>query len=100
MSDNESQHIVSLVEPGRVHRDVYVDPELFELEMERLFQRTWLLVCHESQLPQQGDFATAEEPTMLLSLVGRREPSDQRIEACVAAVVAGVRQERRKGHCA
>ena len=28
--------IARLIEPGRVHRSVYTDPELFELEMERI----------------------------------------------------------------
>ena len=30
----------ALVQPGRVHRDVYTDPEVFQLEMERLWART------------------------------------------------------------
>lgn len=25
----------------RVHRDVYSDPEIFELEMRYIFERTW-----------------------------------------------------------
>jgi benzoate/toluate 1,2-dioxygenase subunit alpha len=25
----------------RVHRDVYSDPEIFELEMKYIFERTW-----------------------------------------------------------
>ena len=29
-----------LVEADRVHRDVYTDPEVFQLEMERLWSRT------------------------------------------------------------
>jgi len=33
-----------LVEPGRVHRRVYADPDVFELEMERIFGRVWLFV--------------------------------------------------------
>jgi hypothetical protein len=31
--------IARLIEPGRVHRSVYTDPDLFELEMERIFGR-------------------------------------------------------------
>src|SRR5437879_13480301 len=41
--------IARLVEPDRVHRAVYTDPHVFELEMERLFGRAWLLLGHESQ---------------------------------------------------
>jgi len=49
-----------LIEPDRVHRDVYTDPEVFQLEMERLWSRTWIYVGHASQVPQPGDFITAD----------------------------------------
>ena len=47
-----------LVEPDRVHRLCYSDPEIFELEMERLFERTWQYCGHESQIPEAGDHCT------------------------------------------
>lgn len=53
-----SSAIADLVQPDRVHRAVYVDPELFELEMERIFGRTWIYVGHESQVPKPGDYVT------------------------------------------
>jgi phenylpropionate dioxygenase-like ring-hydroxylating dioxygenase large terminal subunit len=46
------------VEPDRVHRSVYTDPAIFELEMERIFNRVWTYVGHESQVPKPGDFWT------------------------------------------
>jgi nitrite reductase/ring-hydroxylating ferredoxin subunit len=49
-----------LVQPDRVHRDVYLDRELFELEMERLWARAWVYACHASQLPNEGDYVTLE----------------------------------------
>jgi phenylpropionate dioxygenase-like ring-hydroxylating dioxygenase large terminal subunit len=49
-----------LVEPDRVHRDVYTDPEVFQLEMERLWSRTWIYVGHASQVPNAGDFITLD----------------------------------------
>jgi phenylpropionate dioxygenase-like ring-hydroxylating dioxygenase large terminal subunit len=50
----------ALVEADRVHRDVYIDPEVFQLEMERLWARTWIYVGHESQVPRAGDYFTAD----------------------------------------
>jgi benzoate/toluate 1,2-dioxygenase alpha subunit len=60
MLDARSETIERLVEPGRVSRRVYTDPEIFELEMTRLFGRAWLYVGHDSQVPNPGDFITTE----------------------------------------
>jgi phenylpropionate dioxygenase-like ring-hydroxylating dioxygenase large terminal subunit len=46
-----------LIQPGRVHRRVYADPAIFELEMERIFGKIWVYVGHESQVAKPGDFA-------------------------------------------
>ena len=57
-----------LVEKNRVHRDVYTNPEVFELEMERLWGRAWIYVGHESQVSQAGEFITTTigtEPVVL-----------------------------------
>jgi benzoate/toluate 1,2-dioxygenase subunit alpha len=42
----------------RVHRDVYSDPELFDLEMKHIFERTWNFLALESQIPKPHDFVT------------------------------------------
>jgi benzoate/toluate 1,2-dioxygenase alpha subunit len=42
----------------RVNKDIYVDPRVFELEIERLFESGWVFLCHESQLRQPGDYFT------------------------------------------
>ena len=49
-----------LVRDDRVHRDVYTDAEVFQLEMERLWSRTWIYVGHTSQIPDAGDFLTLD----------------------------------------
>ena len=48
--------IGDLVEEGRVHSAIYTDPEIFALEMERIFKRTWIYIGHESEVPKTGDF--------------------------------------------
>lgn len=49
-----------MVESGRVHRRVYTDPQVFDLEMDRIFGRAWLYIGHASQVPKPGDFMTTE----------------------------------------
>ncbi len=34
----------------------YTDPDLYELEIERIINRNWILAGHISQLPEPGDF--------------------------------------------
>lgn len=38
----------NFVQPDRVHRDLYEDPQIFEMEMERLFRRAWTYAGHVS----------------------------------------------------
>src|SRR5690606_3621256 len=35
---------------------VHSDREIYDLEMERIFGKTWLLLGHESEIPEAGDF--------------------------------------------
>jgi benzoate/toluate 1,2-dioxygenase subunit alpha len=56
----DSHALRSLVEDDRVHRDVYTDPEVFQLEMERLWSRAWIYVGHDSQVPNAGDYITVD----------------------------------------
>lgn len=42
----------------RVHRSVFRDPHVFELEQRRVFEQCWLYAGHASEVPQPGDFRT------------------------------------------
>lgn len=48
-----------LVEDRRVHADCYVDPAIFEDELERIYHRTWVYIGHESEVPAPGDYKQA-----------------------------------------
>jgi glycine betaine catabolism A len=50
-------------------RPFYVDPELFELDMERIFRRHWLLAGPSSRIKRPGDYFTCPVANDSLILV-------------------------------
>lgn len=68
-----------LVRSDRVHRSLYTDPEIFELEMERIFRKAWLYVGHTSQVPEPGDYLTTELAGEPVVMVRSRESGDVRV---------------------
>jgi phenylpropionate dioxygenase-like ring-hydroxylating dioxygenase large terminal subunit len=56
MTTYTDQDLADMVKEDKVHRKLYVDPAIFELEMERIYGRIWLYIGHESQVPNVGDF--------------------------------------------
>ena len=58
----------ALIREDEVHRRVYTDPAVFDMEMDRIFGTAWVYVGHESQIPDPGDFVQAymcETPIIL-----------------------------------
>ena len=67
MAANEQLRM--LVQPDRVHRSLYADPAIFELEMQRVFGRAWLVLGHDSQVRRKGDYFTTRmgrEPVIVV----------------------------------
>ena len=65
----DRERLALLIQPDRVHRSVYADPAIFELEMSRVFGRAWLLLGHESQVKAEGDYFTTRmgrEPVVVI----------------------------------
>ena len=61
MSDVDTRNrLEQTVDPeaGRIPMFVYTDPDVYRLELEHLFGRTWNYVAHESELPETGSFVT------------------------------------------
>ena len=56
MLDRVGEDVISLVRPGVVHRRLYDDAAIFELELERIFGSAWIYVGHESQVKEPGDY--------------------------------------------
>jgi phenylpropionate dioxygenase-like ring-hydroxylating dioxygenase large terminal subunit len=54
----DPEAIRSLVHRDHVHRSLYLDPEVFDLEMTKIFGRTWVYVGHDSLVPKIGDYVT------------------------------------------
>jgi len=46
----------ALVEPDRVHRTVYTDQQIFDTEIEKIWERIWIYCGHLSQVPNAGDY--------------------------------------------
>ncbi|WP_249168415.1 Rieske 2Fe-2S domain-containing protein [Erwinia sp. E602] len=59
----------------RLARTLFTDRELFDLEMELIFEKQWIFACHESQIPQPHDFITlqAGRQPMIITRDGKGE---------------------------
>lgn len=61
--------IRALQRPGEVHRDAYVAPDVFDMEMKHLFRNAWIYVGHASQIANKGDYyatQVADQPVLMV----------------------------------
>jgi phenylpropionate dioxygenase-like ring-hydroxylating dioxygenase large terminal subunit len=75
MKETPAMNLSALVEPDRVHRSVYTDPAIFDLEMEHIWEKTWVYCGHESQVPKVGDYWTLQIGRQPMVMVRDRDGS-------------------------
>jgi p-cumate 2,3-dioxygenase alpha subunit len=63
------------------HRSALTSHELHRAELERIFNRSWLYLGHESEVPEPGDFVRRTVATRPLFFVRSRETGDVRVFA-------------------
>ncbi len=57
------------VREREVHRDIFIHPDVFALEMQTVFTHTWVYVGHASQIPQAGDYystTVGDQPVVMV----------------------------------
>ena len=48
--------VLARLRDDSVHASLYLDPEVFERELEQIFHKGWVYVAHESEVPEAGSF--------------------------------------------
>lgn len=59
-ADNRTiDELIASQKPGfALEQRFYTDPAIYELELERIIMRNWVMVAHESEFAEIGDFKT------------------------------------------
>ncbi len=67
MADVKKHQIIDL-ETGKLDRSIFVDPDIYAEEQEKVFGRAWLMIGHESLVAKPNDFFhtyMGEDPVIL-----------------------------------
>src|SRR5690606_25120209 len=60
LSDGTKVEDLIDIENREVAMRLLSDREIYELELERVFARSWLLLAHETEIPKAGDFVVRD----------------------------------------
>ena len=50
--------VQDLVRPEAINGRAYTDPDIYQLELTKLYTNGWVFVGHESEVPRTGDYVT------------------------------------------
>jgi phenylpropionate dioxygenase-like ring-hydroxylating dioxygenase large terminal subunit len=50
--------IGNLIRNDSVHRSIYTDQHIFDIEMDMIFNKTWVFLAHECEIAAEGDYKT------------------------------------------
>jgi phenylpropionate dioxygenase-like ring-hydroxylating dioxygenase large terminal subunit len=67
MASAKPYHVIDL-ETGQLDRRIFADPHIYAEELEQIFGRAWLMIGHESLIPEPNDFFhtyMGEDPVIL-----------------------------------
>ena len=67
-SEEDIKNLIS-DESGVLDARIYNDEELYQIELERVFSRSWILMGHDSHIPNPGDFLNTyigEDPVLVV----------------------------------
>ena len=55
--DDTASYVEDRLDDGvfRIDRGIYTQPDIFAAEMDRVFGKVWVYLCHESQVAEYGD---------------------------------------------
>jgi phenylpropionate dioxygenase-like ring-hydroxylating dioxygenase large terminal subunit len=52
------QDVGSLIRNDSVHRSIYTDQRIFDMEMDMIFNKTWVFLAHACEIAEEGDYKT------------------------------------------
>jgi len=58
LSNGERLETIVRPQEGLISRRIFADPEIYEMEQDRIFARAWFFLGHESEIPKNGDLVT------------------------------------------
>lgn len=68
MAGSKKYQIINL-DTGQLDRYIFADPDVYQAELEQIFGRAWLMIGHESLIPEPNDFFhtyMGEDPVILV----------------------------------